>query len=216
MREEINKKVVLIRYYFKKRLKKVLKNHGEKRITEIINGFSQGFDEYLEKSDLGEKNYKLSSYLNIYTGIACYKVLQEFGYSGEEAFNIYGEVAHSIRMLAGKLFQLADSLPNGYKMVRNSILEDITGLKGRCWDTEFTQDDENGFTYKITRCIYFDTCRECGCPEFTKAFCQHDIYAYGNLHKKVKFIRHSTFGDGGDYCSDSFIRIKNQKEKEKV
>ena len=53
-------------------------------------------------------------------------------------------------------------MPNGYKIVRQSLVDDLEGEKKVCWETEILQDDDSGFTYEISRCLYFDTCKEHG------------------------------------------------------
>lgn len=83
-------------------------------------------------------------------------------------------------------------LPNGYKIVRLSFFDDLQGEKRTCWDIEILQDDEKGYAYEIGRCLYFDTCKEHGYPEFCKVFCTHDWYAYGVLKHHARFIRKST------------------------
>lgn len=49
-------------------------------------------------------------------------------------------------------------MPNGYKIVRQSFFDDLQGEKRTCWDIEILQDDEKGYAYEISRCLYFDTC----------------------------------------------------------
>ena len=61
-------------------------------------------------------------------------------------------------------------MPNGYKIVRQSLVDDLEGEKKVCWETEILQDDDSGFTYEISRCLYFDTCKEHGYAEFCKVF----------------------------------------------
>ena len=88
-------------------------------------------------------------------------------------------------------------MPNGYKIVRQSLVDDLEGEKKVCWETEILQDDDSGFTYEISRCLYFDTCKEHGYAEFCKVFCNHDWYAYGVLKHHSRFIRKSTIAEDG-------------------
>lgn len=67
---------------------------------------------------------------------------------------------------------------------------------------------EKGFTYEISRCLYFDTCKEHGYPEFCKAFCTHDWYAFGVLKCHSKFIRKSTIAENGTVCHDTIEKLK--------
>ena len=76
-------------------------------------------------------------------------------------------------------------MPNAYKIVRQSLIDDLEGEKRICWDTEILQDDDREFTYEISRCLYFDTCKEHGYPEFCKVFCTHDWYALGSVMQNL-------------------------------
>ena len=73
---------------------------------------------------------------------------------------------------------------------------------------EILRDDGQGFTYEIRRCLYFDTCREHGYPEFCRVFCAHDWYALGVLKRHARFIRQSTIAENGTVCHDTIERVK--------
>ena len=73
---------------------------------------------------------------------------------------------------------------------------------------EILRDDGQGFTYEIRRCLYFDTCREHGYPEFCRVFCTHDWYALGVLKRHARFIRQSTIAENGTVCHDTIERVK--------
>ena len=81
------------------------------------------------------------------------------------------------------------------------------GPKASCWETSVIEDSNLCFEYRITKCIYHDTCTQHGYPEFTKVFCYHDRHAYDVLSKHAKFIRHSAMGEGGDCCHDAFVNV---------
>lgn len=99
-------------------------------------------------------------------------------------------------------------MPNGYKIVRQSLFDDLQGEKRTCWDIEILQDDEKGYAYEISRCLYFDTCKEHGYPEFCKVFYTHDWYVYRVLKHRVKFIRKSTIAENGTVCHDTILKVK--------
>ena len=75
------------------------------------------------------------------------------------------------------------------KIVRQSLIDDLEGEKRTCWDTEILQDDDREFTYEISRCLYFDTCKEHGYQEFCKVFCTHDWYASGGAEASCKIYQ---------------------------
>lgn len=98
-------------------------------------------------------------------------------------------------------------MPNGYNIVVNSLKDDLNGAKAICWKAKVLKDDDEGFSYEISKCLYFDTCKEHGYPEFCKVFCTHDWYAYGVLKKHSKFVRKSTIAEDGTVCNLSLIHI---------
>lgn len=99
-------------------------------------------------------------------------------------------------------------MPNGYKIVRKSFFDDLQGEKRTYWDIEILQDDEKGCANEISRCLYFDTCKEHGYPKFCKVFCTHDWYAYRVLKHRAKFIRKSTIAENGTVCHDTILKVK--------
>ena len=90
-------------------------------------------------------------------------------------------------------------MPNGYNIVVNSLKDDLNGAKAICWKAKVLKDDDEGFSYEISKCLYFDTC---------KVFCTHDWYAYGVLKKHSKFVRKSTIAEDGTVCNDTILKLK--------
>lgn len=114
----------------------------------------------------------------------------------------------SMRKISSVLYKAVDLLPAGYKIVRQSLMDDLSGPKSICWDTRILQDDDRGFTYEISRCLYFDTCKSHGYPEFCTVFCTHDWYVLDVLRHHARFIRKSTIAEDGTVCHDTIAKIK--------
>lgn len=193
--------------HYKKRMKKALKRKGYKEADVLVNQYQKRFLAYMEKADFGEKNEKFSSYLNIFSGLAAYELLRKNGFTQAEGIAIYDYMCKPLRIVAAWVYRIADIFPKGYTITVNSLKEDLVSEKAVCWETEVLCDDKSRFEYRITKCLYFDTCKAHGYPEFTKVFCDHDRYAYDVLHKHVKFVRHSAIGEGGDCCHDAFVAV---------
>ena len=70
------------------------------------------------------------------------------------------------------------------------------------WDSTF-EAEKDRFDLTIHKCLWYDTCVECGCPEACRFFCECDNYSFGEL-KKVGFRRTQTLGTGGDCCDFHF------------
>ena len=72
------------------------------------------------------------------------------------------------------------------------------------WDSTF-EAEKDRFDLTIHKCLWYDTCVECGCPEACRFFCECDNYSVGEL-KKVGFRRTQTLGTGGDCCDFHFYK----------
>ena len=72
------------------------------------------------------------------------------------------------------------------------------------WDSTF-EAEKDRFDLTIRKCLWYDTCVECGCPEACRFFCECDNYSFGEL-KKVGFRRTQTLGTGGDCCDFHFYQ----------
>ena len=193
---------------YKKNLRKYVTNNTELSADEIVSEYENRFYRYMNDSDMGNERGKFSSYMNIFSGLAAYEILREKGLTEAEGIKAYNSMCAFVRKLSSVLYKGADLLPNGYKIVRQSLLDDLEGEKRTCWDIEILQDDDKGFTYEISRCLYFDTCKEHGYPEFCKVFCTHDWYAFGVLKHHSKFIRKSTIAEDGTVCHDTIEKVK--------
>ena len=195
-------------FEYKRKLKKYVSRTTSLSAEDIVKEYEDRFYRYMEESDMGSGRGRFTSYLNIFSGLAAYEILREKGLTEAEAIKAYDFMCAFLRKFSSVLYKGVDLLPTGYKIVRQSLLDDLNGEKKICWDTAILQDDDKGFIYEISRCLYFDTCKEHGYPEFCKVFCTHDWYAYGVLKRHSKFIRKSTIAENGTVCHDTIERIK--------
>ncbi len=193
---------------YRKKLKKFVSANTALPAEDIAAEYEERFYRYMNEADMGSGRGRFTSYLNIFSGLAAYEILREKGLTEDDGVKAYDSMCASLRKFSSLLYKGADLLPNGYKIVRQSLLDDLEGEKKICWDTAVLQDDDKGFTYEISRCLYFDTCKEHGYPEFCKVFCTHDWYAYGVLKRHSKFIRQSTIAEDGTVCHDTIAKVK--------
>ena len=191
---------------YKKKLKKYVSRNTTLPAADVAAEYEERFYRYMDEADMGPERGKFTSYLNIFSGLAAYEILREKGLTEAEGVKAYDAMCAFLRKFASLLYKGADLLPNGYQIVRQSLLDDLAGEKSVCWDTEILQDDDRGFTYEIRRCLYFDTCSAHGYPEFCKVFCTHDWYAYGVLKHHASFIRQSTIAENGTVCHDTIAK----------
>ena len=67
------------------------------------------------------------------------------------------------------------------------------------------QADRGTWRVDMTKCPYYDTCVQYGCPELCHCFCDSDDITYDGLHPKLYWHRTKTLGRGGD-CCDFFLK----------
>lgn len=202
-----NKICRMLIFAYRKNLKKYVSRNTSLSAADIVREYEERFYRYMNKADMGNKRGRFISYLNIFSGLAAYEILREKGLTEADGIKAYDSMCAFMRKISSILYKAVDLLPNGYKIVRQSLLDDLSGEKSICWDTQILQDDHKGFTYEISRCLYFDTCKEHGYPEFCKVFCTHDWYAFGVLKHHSKFIRKSTIAENGTVCHDTIKKI---------
>lgn len=200
-------KIKFIASYGAKNFGKVLKKNGCSKYKDLQAEYEKRYITYIYSEDWGENNFRLSSYLNMFLGITCCKISMEQGYSFEESIKIFDDLSKGMRKIARRMHLIADAFPNGYKVVTGTLYKDLTTEKKKCWNFEVLEQNEDKFVYKIHQCVYLDTCEKYGIKDFCQVFCDHDIWAYGDLKKHTKFIRHSTLVTG-DCCYDEFERVK--------
>ena len=80
------------------------------------------------------------------------------------------------------------------KIMRTTDLQKSTQKEGKDF-----------YDITITDCLWYNACKEFGCPELCPAFCDVDDITYGNL-RKLGFTRTQTLGKGGDCCDFHFYR----------
>ena len=169
--------------------------------------YDERLARYMDETDFGPDDAKYVCYLNVFTALAAYELLREGGFAEDEAFAAYDYISAPMRKIAHLTHGWIDMAPHGFEIIRDSLISDLTGPKRICWTTTVLQNDAVAFEYRITRCLYYDVCKAHGYPEFTRAFCNHDNFAYGGLHRRVCFKRFACFGDGDACCHDRFERV---------
>jgi hypothetical protein len=80
------------------------------------------------------------------------------------------------------------------KIMRTTDLQKSTQTEGKDY-----------YDITITDCLWYNACKEFGCPELCSAFCEVDDITYGNL-RKLGFTRTQTLGKGGDCCDFHFFK----------
>lgn len=175
---------------------------------QLMAGYDERIARYMDETDFGPDDAKYVCYLNVFTALVAYELMREGGFTEVEAFAAYDYVSSPMRKIAHLTHGWIDKVPHGFKIIRDSLISDLTGPKRICWTTAVLQNDDAALEYRITRCLYYDVCEAHGYPEFTRAFCDHDSFAYGGLRRHIRFTRFACFGDGDSCCHDRFERVR--------
>lgn len=190
-----------------KGLKKVLGDRAD--LKEIRSFYLKRHKDIATHTAYGENNYRLHFMSHIITITALYETLLQYGFTKDEACKLLRKLQEPLGKVAGGIYKLLDALPFGYKMIRWSLMKDMTGELGRNFQAEFPQDDEKGFSYIVHKCIYVDTFNAWGYPELIRVCCDNDINCFNGLHRRVKWTRKCNVGEQkGIHCYDVFEKIK--------
>lgn len=173
---------------------------GTHKSVELLAAAKQKSNGWLAATKETSKSRLKMMREGIVPRIAVYAVLKENGYDPVPAFNDY------VRNVAGpamhKTYAKAEKIPGFWKIFRNAFTS-IT-RKSDFWECENRKEKDRFYT-DIHKCLWYDTCVECGYPEVCRFFCECDNYTYGGLDK-IGFTRTQTLGTGGEKCDFVFYR----------
>ena len=107
-----------------------------------------------------------------------------------------------IGMQKFKSTKVLEIIPGFYRIYSGSFLKIM-----RTTDLQKSTQEEGKDYYNITinDCLWYNACKQFGCPELCPAFCDVDDVTYGHL-RKLGFTRTQTLGKGGECCDFHFYR----------
>ncbi|WP_102398916.1 L-2-amino-thiazoline-4-carboxylic acid hydrolase [Haloimpatiens massiliensis] len=143
--------------------------------------------------------------------IALYKVLEmELG-EQKKAYSLVEKYMFTIvGQKINKQYSAFEFIPGFFYIFRKIMISTIN--KSDNWITEVVKNDNTSVKYNITKCLWYDACKENDCPELCKIFCDTDHIIYSSM-KKIKFIRTGTLGTGNKCCDFCFLNKRKIIEK---
>lgn len=75
----------------------------------------------MDAVDFGPDNGRFTSYLNCLSGETAYAMVRERGLSVEEGIACYDFLAKPLRDFSAWLWNTADLLPNGYRLIADNV-----------------------------------------------------------------------------------------------
>ena len=135
--------------------------------------------------------------------IALYKALKTDDELSSDAYELtHKYMVEVVGTKKHKITKNMEFFPGFYRIYSRTFLKIM-----RTTDLQKSTQKEGKDFYDITitDCLWYNACKEFGCPELCPAFCDVDDITYGNL-RKLGFTRTQTLGKGGDCCDFHFYR----------
>ena len=195
--------------YFTQIVGHLNREFGQEKSEAIMAKALQRYDELLEENKDEAKECYMHTRERIYPAIACFDALLSEGVERKKAADF---IVDYYKWRSGKLapfIQKAFKIPGLYRIVPKFFMgmtEKSFGPKaGFASKDHFVSKDE--VRLNMTRCPYFDKCKQYGCTEIVRGFCDADDICYGHMHPKLSWDRTKTIGYGYDVC-DFKVRIR--------
>ncbi|MBP1529010.1 MAG: L-2-amino-thiazoline-4-carboxylic acid hydrolase [Erysipelotrichaceae bacterium] len=195
--------------YFTQIVGHLNREFGQEKSEAIMAKALQRYDELLEENKDEAKECYMHTRERIYPAIACFDALLSEGVERKKAADF---IVDYYKWRSGKLapfIKKAFKIPGLYRIVPKffmGITEKSFGPKaGFASKDHFVSKDEVRFN--MTRCPYFEKCKQYGCTEIVRGFCDADDICYGHMHPKLSWDRTKTIGYGYDVC-DFKVRIR--------
>ena len=195
--------------YFTQIVGHLNREFGQEKSEAIMAKALQRYDELLEENKDEAKECYIHTRERIYRAIACFDALLSEGVERKKAADF---IVDYYKWRSGKLapfIQKAFKIPGLYRIVPKFFMgmtEKSFGPKaGFASKDHFVSKDE--VRLNMTRCPYFEKCKQYGCTEIVRGLCDADDICYGHMHPKLSWDRTKTIGYGYDVC-DFKVRIR--------
>ncbi len=172
----------------------LIKELGAEKGEEYLAAAKQKNGDWMSKTKETSPSRLKTMQESIIPRIATYAVLKENGHDADRILDEY------VRNVAGPMmhdiYAKAEKLPGFWTVFKTGFIR--TTRKSDRWECE-SRKEKDRFFLDIHKCLWHDTCMECGYPEVCRFFCDCDNYTYGGLDK-IGFTRTQTLGTGGEKC----------------
>ena len=173
---------------------------GEKTGKEVMAESREQAAAFLAASQETSPSRRETMRTTILPRTAVYTVLKRRGLDAEKLMEKY------LREVQGPTardqYASLEWVPRFFEIFRWAFRK--ATASSDAWDSTF-EAEKGRFDLTIHKCLWYDTCVECGCPEACRFFCECDNYSFGEL-KKVGFRRTQTLGTGGSCCDFHFYK----------
>ena len=190
------------------------KTYGWGQTERILELAQPMYDRLCQEHADAPKAVKKHTHLMVYPTVALYKAMQELEIPQQQALDFLDK-AHSLRVEpAARSMQTLLKIPGLYKklpaLYKWMTVHNFGTASG--FSADFKDTGKNRCQFDMTKCIYCDSCRACGCPELIPCFCHTDDVTSGHMHPKILWNRTKTMGEGADVCDFDVIVLKEGED----
>ena len=181
----------------------LIEEFGTNKGNELFNKQEKQLYEIIEKTKGKKENQMKTLIQTILPRIALYQTLLKEKLPKEDVYQYMRK--YMIDKIAAKKHASTAKMvlvPGFYKIYSSIFLKIM-----RTTDLQESNQsyDKDHYDVTITKCLWHTACKENGCEELCRLFCDVDDVTYGGL-KKIGFTRTKTLGYGGDCCDFHFFR----------
>ncbi|MBR2825037.1 MAG: L-2-amino-thiazoline-4-carboxylic acid hydrolase [Solobacterium sp.] len=195
--------------YLKQIVPHLEEKYGKEQTQKIITKALSRYDEIIFENKDEPKEHYMHTRQRIYPAIAVFDTMISEGINRQEVADFlvdyYKWRASGLEPMIKTLFKI----PGLYKLVPkvfyNMTQKSFGPQMGFQSKDKYLSNTEMRFN--MVKCPYFEKCKQYGCPEIVKGFCDADDICYGHMHPKLSWDRTKTLGYGDDVC-DFGIHIK--------
>ena len=195
--------------YFRQIVSHLNERYGSEKTDRIMDIALKRYDEILEENKDEPKEYHMHTLERIYPAISMFDAMTVEGVSREEAASFLIDYYKWRSSKLAPAIKTVFKIPGLYKIVPKFFMNMTNKSFGP--KAGFSSKDHSlsrtSMSFNMTKCPYNEKCRNYGCPEIVRGFCDADDICYGNMHQKLSWGRTKTIGYGYDVC-DFKISIK--------
>ena len=151
---------------------------GEKQGKEVMAESREQAAAFLAATQEVSPSRRETMQSTILPRTAAYTVLKRRGLDAERLMEKY------VREVQGPTmhdrYASLEWIPRFFEIFRWAFRK--ATASSDAWDSTF-EEEKDRFDLTIHKCLWYDTCVECGCPEACRFFCECDNYSFGDLKK---------------------------------
>ena len=188
--------------YFKQIEAHLEKRYGREKTAVIMNRAFERYEKIVDENRDEPKAYHMHTRQRIYPAIAMFDAMIENGIGREETASfLIGYYKWRSEKLV-PFIQRSFKIPGLYRIVPKLFfrLTEMSFGSSAGFSSKDRYVSKTEMRLNMTGCPYNDKCRQYGCPEIVRGFCDADDICYGNMHPKISWDRTKTLGYGADAC----------------